>query len=259
MRAEIEIGSKSLLDHTRAEPELLQIDRELDVPYLRVPTMFNSEAWSRKLELPWIIARIGNPAELDVLDVGSGGSALPVLLARRGARVVSLDPKLLGIPNVKGLSRVKGGLPMLPFRDKSFDIVCCVSVLEHLRADMTDCFAELSRVARSKLLVTFDIATGPLSIGGLSRPELRAIGRMVGHRMMLPSDALRPTEAERPVCGLQLGVCLLSIESLGTDWPGMRLSWHERGLVSVDRLVRRSVSRLWGVINLIWQSMAGDR
>src|SRR5207247_4617471 len=92
MAFEIEIATLSALTRTPGVHELLTIDRMIGKPYLEVPRIYNSQAWSRRLELPWAIARLEPVSGSSILDVGSGDSALPIYLARRGAQVTSVDP-----------------------------------------------------------------------------------------------------------------------------------------------------------------------
>lgn len=73
-----------------------------------------------------------------VLDVGTGGSVMPYYLAyKNGVRVTTIDldvstekPKFtLTHPMV---SHVIGSMLRLPFANASFDVVLCVSAIEHL-------------------------------------------------------------------------------------------------------------------------------
>ena len=242
-RAKFVIGSQSLLDSLGPVPELLNIDEEVNRPLITEPLLWNSQAWSRRLEIPWIIAEIGEPRRLAVLDVGSGGSALPIFLARHGAAVTSVDPDFpSGLPG--GLNRIHAALPRLPFKDCSFDVVCCVSVLEHLPTDVTLSFRELCRVARKSLLVTFDIATTPLAMVGLSGLELRAFSKATGMAPEFPPDPLVPIGPEKAFWAGGIGVCLMRVEKTDNGWPVPRLNTAQMKLV---RLHRRIQSWVWRV------------
>ena len=235
----IEIGSRRALDEVGELPELLEIDREINRPYMTDPPLFNSQAWSRRLEIPWVIKEVGEPEGLSILDVGSGTSALPVFLGRRGARVVSVDPEVFhGLPGDMTV-RAVAALPRLPFKDASFDIVCCISVLEHLPLDIGLHFAELCRVARRKVIITFDVALSPLAVLGLSSVELKALSRALGKRIVFPKEMLKPAEPERRICVIELGVCMMAVEKTGGAWPSVRLSEFERRLVRLHRKVQK--------------------
>ena len=90
---------------------------------------------------------------LRVLDIGTGRSTLPCWLIAQGASVVSFeypDPveqrgrgilARLGEASIwryrRRLGRVAGDLRELPFADGAFDVVTCLSVLEHLDTELS--------------------------------------------------------------------------------------------------------------------------
>src|SRR5437867_3453788 len=119
MTGKFEMASISILARLKPIPDLLRIDREIGVPYLALPRLLNSQAWSRRVELPWTLTEIGPTSAVTILDVGSGVSSLPVFLARNGARVISVDPKPANLPNEERITRIRAALPNLPFRDHS--------------------------------------------------------------------------------------------------------------------------------------------
>lgn len=100
------------------------------------------------------MAMVGDPAGLDVLDLGCGTGRHTVRLAAAGARVTAVDfsAGMLAVAR----ERVEGGEVRflehdlhepLPFDNASFDLVVSGLVLEHLR-DLTVFFAEVHRVLR---------------------------------------------------------------------------------------------------------------
>jgi SAM-dependent methyltransferase len=99
------------------------------------PRALTAPAWDdgRMIEIPWVLARYGG--EQRVLDAGYAFAEAPYLtaLVRLGAsELVGVD---LAEREVPGLRSVVGDLRALPFRDGSFDLVLCVSTLEHVGAD----------------------------------------------------------------------------------------------------------------------------
>jgi ubiquinone/menaquinone biosynthesis C-methylase UbiE len=72
----------------------------------------------------------------NILDVGSGGSLMPDYLESKGAVVTSLDlEKRMENRLASKNNRIKlitGDMTKMPFKDKTFDVVICISVIEHL-------------------------------------------------------------------------------------------------------------------------------
>jgi len=235
------IGSQSLLASIGSPPELLAIDEEIGHPLMTDPLLWNSQAWSRRLEIPWVLREIGQLENLTILDVGSGASAMPIYLARHGAAVTSIDPDIpSGLPG--GVGRIRAALPRLPFRDGSFDVVCCISVLEHLPTDVALSFRELCRVARRSVLVTFDIATTPLSMIGLSGVELRAFAKAAGIKPGYPPDPLVPVGPEKDFWVGGVGVCLMRVNRKDRGWPAPHLNVMQ---VMLARFQRMTQSLVW--------------
>lgn len=129
--------------------------------------------YERLIEIPWVLSRYRGEAR--VLDVGYAFAHHSYLLAltELGARrLVGVD---LNKARVPGVEPVVADLRELPFEDGAFDIVFCVSVLEHIGrdnrlyglADERDedgplaALGELRRVLarRGRLLLT--VACGP--------------------------------------------------------------------------------------------------
>lgn len=92
---------------------------------------------------------------LRVLDLGCGGGFVAEELARRGAKVVGIDPALPLLSVARkhaadsGLSidYREGSGERIPAQDQEFDVVICVDVLEHV-ADLPLVLAEIGRVLK---------------------------------------------------------------------------------------------------------------
>jgi hypothetical protein len=90
--------------------------------------------------------------------VGSGKTALDIgaldghysrLLRTRYQRVTALDLKR---PDIPGCENVAGNVENLQFADRSFDLVFCTEVLEHVR-NLPAAGAEIARVARERIVL----------------------------------------------------------------------------------------------------------
>jgi SAM-dependent methyltransferase len=87
----------------------------------------------RDIEIPWVLSRIHGATSL--LDVGYANAPPAYLDALTGAGV----PRVVGVDlvraDVPGLESVVGDLRRLPFGDDTFDVVTCVSTIEHVGLD----------------------------------------------------------------------------------------------------------------------------
>ena len=89
--------------------------------------------------------------ERTLLDVGSGEQGVSTFL--RDVSVIAVDRNLSQQPNDLALH---GDITALPFADRTFPVVSCIDVLEHLPvADREKAVGELVRVARRAVLMTF--------------------------------------------------------------------------------------------------------
>ena len=112
----------------------------------------------KPVRVPFVLQALrsaGNDDRTCVLDLGSGGGMLAAALEANGYTVTALDPSLLALDtgrrhslaNRSRVGFVCGTGEQLPFRDRSFDAVVCMEVLEHV-ADPVMVVAEAARVLR---------------------------------------------------------------------------------------------------------------
>lgn len=144
-----------------SEPKVLPTREGYDRWAATYDTMGN---WLLDLEEPEVDRALGDAAELDLLDVGTGTGRHAIRLAAAGARVTALDfsDAMLAKARAKpGADRVRwmthDADAALPFPDGTFDRVLSALVLEHIPpATLVPFFRELGRVTRpdGRIVVT---------------------------------------------------------------------------------------------------------
>lgn len=131
--------------------------------------------WSRQWEYPYVYQRIQEYLQTNVLvaprilDAGSGVTFLPWLLQESmvdaSVSCCDYDARLAGIYESinkaagRNVAFSRADMAALPYADASFDIVYCISVLEHTR-NYPEIIQEFRRVLRpgGRLIVTFDLS-----------------------------------------------------------------------------------------------------
>jgi SAM-dependent methyltransferase len=89
-----------------------------------------------------------------LLDVGCGDGRITHRFAERVPRVVGVDASEAALAFVEVEARL-GPVDRLDFPDRSFDLVSCLEVIEHLPDGVFEaCLAELARVARRYVLIS---------------------------------------------------------------------------------------------------------
>jgi ubiquinone/menaquinone biosynthesis C-methylase UbiE len=148
-------------------------------------------------------------APASVLDVGCGEGVVTERLARRlaPATVLGIDAdedhleEEWQVRTAPNLSFATGSAYELPFADNSFDLVCCLEVLEHLERPR-DALAEMSRVASRALLLSVPNEPSWRISHFLAGRDIGSLGNTPGHInhwskrafAHLVSDYARPQE-----------------------------------------------------------------
>lgn len=106
---------------------------------------------------------LGDVRGKTILEYGCGDGSNTVLLARRGARVISLDlsPELIGVARARlrvhgidsGVSFVVGSAHNVPLPDDSVDVVFGIAILHHL--DLALSGEEVRRILRKGGIAIF--------------------------------------------------------------------------------------------------------
>jgi len=87
----------------------------------------------RVVEIPWVLSRYGGQRR--VLDIGPA-YALPLYLRHlRMLRIPQLHGVDLTAKPVKGLVMDRADVRQMPYPDTSFDLIFCISTLEHIGCD----------------------------------------------------------------------------------------------------------------------------
>lgn len=122
---------------------------------------------TRRELLPWMLK--GSVLGEHVLELGAGAGPATVELARRAARVTSLEYdhssalKLHTRAKHSNVSVIQGDAAALPFSDGTFSSALAILMLHHLKSpDLQDrAFAEIHRVFRpGGVFLAFDIPNG---------------------------------------------------------------------------------------------------
>ena len=110
--------------------------------------------WFYRKRLKMVIKMLLGEKYNRLLDIGYGCGLLMPELAKHAEEIHGLDThdmarevesQLNGIGVFPKL--VKGDIHMLPYPDGHFDMIVCISVLEHIK-DLEKAFSEMSRVTR---------------------------------------------------------------------------------------------------------------
>ncbi len=116
--------------------------------------------WHLQAVMDQLVELIDQAQPGSLLDAGCGEGFVAGDLARRRPEIavtgVDLSPEAIAYAQERfgKLARFRtGSVYKLPFSDRSFDLVLCSEVLEHLD-EPEKAIAELKRVARSHVLIT---------------------------------------------------------------------------------------------------------
>lgn len=105
-----------------------------------------------------VLSDLPSPAGISLLDVGSGGRGIATFLPEVSA--VGIDMELPDDP-VTGFTFIRGDATAIPFPDRSFPLVSCVDMIEHMPvAARGRAIEELVRVSSRAVLVAFPHGSG---------------------------------------------------------------------------------------------------
>jgi ubiquinone/menaquinone biosynthesis C-methylase UbiE len=171
------IGSELYRQHSESNASFLNRHGDAMASYRRRWEFDPFKLWSRRWEYPYVARhalayadQLGRSTPMKMLDAGSGVTYLPHHLCKQvpGLHVVACDydtsyvPMFDSICNAEGHGRVsfaQADMRQLPMPDASFDLVLCVSVLEHTD-QYSKILSEFRRVLKpgGLMTLTFDIS-----------------------------------------------------------------------------------------------------
>jgi len=116
---------------------------------------FGGDCWTPKDQRRLETVCTLTPGEAKtILDVGSGGGEFVTALRNKGYDVVATDYSAAAM-SLYGGERVLCSGAALPFADRSFDMVTCTEVLEHLDdKQLARALGEIARLARLYVLIS---------------------------------------------------------------------------------------------------------
>ncbi|MFA5054296.1 MAG: methyltransferase domain-containing protein [Parcubacteria group bacterium] len=216
-----EMYSESLQDDSldKLRRAFRKIDTEIGLWYARHLGLTASEHWSRRFELPWAFCEALPITGKSCLDVGSGFSPLPVLLADNCRRALSLDIKPSShlravLLHHRGQSVQADLREYTP--DELFDRVFCISVLEHV--ERIDIVAGLQRMRSwlspgGRLIVTMDVRL-PGCLCGVPINTLVRLARSFGIAVEVSGNLLSSSDFdnEGQYVGEDIGVFCMVLE-----------------------------------------------
>lgn len=145
----------------------------------------------RAFEYPWVLREIGDPRGRAILDIGAGVSPLPLMLAEKGASVITVDYSQTIRRGKKTVNWDEWGffdygdlngniksfnqdILTLTLTDNSLDHAYSVSVIEHMpAATRKEIWKKVSQWTKSggSLLLTIDIVPGTEQIWNYAQGE----------------------------------------------------------------------------------------
>jgi len=133
------IDKRELEAFASAAEEMMAFD-----PYLRARLSDGDIDGLKVWEYGKLMSSIGSFRRLRVLDVGPGDSTFCLFMSKKGAQVITIDYPQPFAPDKEGF-RLKcrgngvavncGTMARMPYKDSIFDLVTCISTIEHLDTD----------------------------------------------------------------------------------------------------------------------------
>jgi 2-polyprenyl-3-methyl-5-hydroxy-6-metoxy-1,4-benzoquinol methylase len=249
-----------------AASAFLEENAEILAPYQRRWVSDPLHQWSRQWEYPYALAqlekRIASVRTTRILDAGAGVTFFPYLLAERHEQIeitcADADRTLTQIhAAIRSTSRGRvhfgeADLRALPYSDRSFDAVYCLSVLEHTR-QYDEIVDELHRVLRpgGTLIVSFDISVD--GEADIPLQQAKVLIDLIERRFPATQDLPPPRELPMAVAADTLTTAALAQrDHTLMPWP--------HPLVCLLKTLRRGRwPKRWGYTNLTFACHTFER
>jgi len=160
--------------------------------------------WSRFWEYPFLIFNTRLNGDLNILDVGCGGSLLIPYFIKRRFRVTGID---LNDWSNKDIEFIQGDIREVELPKEKFDRIFCVSVLEHLDSKISEAIENMifSLKCGGLLGITVDICRYPHR--SMFRFAMKEFERVIANHFGFecgnePMDLLKSEDTEH---GLRAG------------------------------------------------------
>lgn len=130
--------------------------------YLKEIELYNriGTYYTRDIEYPWAIDNSGIRPGMTVLDAGCIASPLSIFFDYMGCHAISIDRDEHNNPHPLWSNFCVMDIGLMGFKPRVFDIVFCISVLEHVREqDLQETITDLHRVLKpgGPLVLTMDV------------------------------------------------------------------------------------------------------
>jgi len=121
--------------------------------YDRWAASYDDHDPSTEIDEPLLLELAGPLEGCRVLDVACGTGRYARLLQRAGAKVIGIDVSRGMLGRAHSLRVLQARSDRLPFAERSFDLVSCGLLFDHLR-ELRPTLREMARVARQRVVIS---------------------------------------------------------------------------------------------------------
>jgi SAM-dependent methyltransferase len=208
-----------------------------------------------------------------LLDIGARDGFISSLLADHFRRVTALDVVMPQFERGR-VTLVQGDVTHLAFADNSFDVVCCLEVLEHIRPDVLPVACrEIARVARHGVIIGVpyrqDLRIGRTTCSSCGRvnPPWGHVNSFEEHKLerLFGSMQLTSTTYVGQTCDRTNGLAAWLMDLAGNPWGTYEQEEHcvgcNRELASPEQrgLIRRGCGAVAHRLNRLMRTVSKPR